>query len=215
MDTPKKRRREEILAFRNGVLDTALLLMEKEKDWNKVSVNAIAKIMRYTPPNIYHYFKNKSDIESSLLERGLQELNKLLSGIPQTAADPRDTLLEITRKYWDFAFQNEQLYQIAFMRSQSYADMNLVKNNIQIIIDVLKQINPALEDDKRAAYYTYQSFYALIHGYVSTRIINKSAIPDVNYFESMTEFLIKNFIDIVQTGKHLNPENYPTDIPNL
>ena len=209
MDTPKKRRKEEVLAFRNAVLDTALLLMQQERDWNKVSVNAIAKIMRYTPPNIYHYFKNKSDIESHLLERGLQKLNDLLNGISETYTDPKDTLLNIARKYWSFAFENEELYQIAFMRPQSYGDMNLVKNNIQIIMDVLKQINPVLEGDKRAAYYTYQSFYSILHGYVSTRIINKNAIPDTKYFEAMVEFLVKNFMELVQAGKHLNMESPP------
>ena len=204
MGTPKTRRKEEIKTFRRTVLDTALTLMKQEKDWNKVSINSIAKIMRYTPPNIYHYFKNKSDIEYSLLKRGLKYLNRILKETSNKPVAPQEVLIEIAHKYWNFAFENQQLYQIAFMQPQHYNDLNLVKDNIQIIIAIFKKLNPRLEKDKRAAYYAYQSFYYLIHGYVSIRIINKNVIPDVKYFESMIEILIQDFIKLVKNDQLFN-----------
>ena len=47
----KARRAEDIENFKRTVLDTAVQLMQDKKEWGLVSVNKIAKIMRYTPPN--------------------------------------------------------------------------------------------------------------------------------------------------------------------
>jgi len=65
----KLRRAEDIENFKSTVLDTAIVLMREQKDWGQVSINKIAKIMRYTPPNIYHYFKNKDDILFQLSQK--------------------------------------------------------------------------------------------------------------------------------------------------
>ncbi|MEM8886984.1 MAG: TetR/AcrR family transcriptional regulator, partial [Bacteroidota bacterium] len=70
MSLSKTRRKEDIEKFKKIVLDTAVQLMREKKEWGQVSVNKIANIMRYTPPNIYHYFENKDDILFHLCQRG-------------------------------------------------------------------------------------------------------------------------------------------------
>jgi len=191
----KIRREEEIENFKKAVLDTAIFLMREEKDWGMVSVNKIASIIRYTPPNIYHYFENKDDILFHLGVRGSQILGaKLKSVANKSYSDPHEKLFHVGLQFWDFSIKNEELYDLMFHVRQKKMDLNLVLNNIKTIQGVIKEVNPKIQTELDA-YKVFQGFHCLIHGFISIKMNNRIPISDHVYFKQLFEDSLKKFIE--------------------
>ncbi len=195
MSSAKVRRAEDIENFKNAVLDTAILLMREEHDWGMVSVNKIATILRYTPPNIYHYFENKDDILFQLGQRGLKILGAKLQHIAsQEFESKKIKLFQIGIQFWEFSIENEELYDLMYHTRQKKIDKGLLLGNIETIKKVIHEVNPSLEKNKDT-YKLHQGFHCLIHGFISLKINNRIPIDDHNYFKTLFEETLKNYIE--------------------
>lgn len=195
MSSAKVRRAEDIENFKKAVLDTALVLMGKEHDWGMVSVNKIATILRYTPPNIYHYFENKDDILFQLGQRGLKILGAKLQNIASQEFETKKIkLFKIGTQFWEFSLENEELYDLMYHTRQKKIDKGLLLGNIETIKKVIHEVNPALEKDEDV-YKIHQGFHCLIHGFISLKINNRIPIDDHNYFKTLFEETLKKYIE--------------------
>lgn len=190
----KVRREEDIDNFKNTVLDTAVLLMKKENDWGMVSVNKIATIMRYTPPNIYHYFENKDDILFQLGCRGSRILNSRFESISNNPIyTPRERLMQVGLEYLKFSEEHGELYDLMFHVKQKKLDKEFISKNITIIRNIIKSTNPKIETDE-AAYKIYQGLHCLLHGYISIKRNNRIPMGDDLYFNDLLKEALVKFI---------------------
>ncbi len=197
MKGSKVRREEDIDNFKNTVLDTAILLMKEENDWGMVSVNKIAVIMRYTPPNIYHYFKNKDDILFQLGCRGSSILNAGFESIANNLAyTPREKLMQIGLEYLKFSENHGELYDLMFHVKQKELDKELISKNITVIQNIIKSTNPEIKTDNEA-YKVYQGLHCLLHGYISIKRNNRIPMGDDAYFYTLLKEALVKFIEEV------------------
>lgn len=193
MKNPRQRREAEKEQFKETVLDTAVKLMKKENNWYAVSINKIAAQMGYTPPNIYHYFKNKEDIKFHLGVRGSLVIKEKLKKIElKTYQNPVDKLFDIAVQYREFAFENQELYDIMFHTRQERIKQDLVWENIKVVMKAVKEVDTSIdtEDDN---YKAYQTFFCLIHGFISIKF-NKRIPVNEKYFNEMFENALKKYI---------------------
>jgi len=125
MSLSKIRREEDIENFKRTVLDTAVQLMREKKEWGLVSVNKIANIIRYTPPNIYHYFKNKDDILFHLCQRGSTIIGTKLRTVDAgNFEDDREKLYQMGLQFWAFSVEHEELYDLMFHVRQKKLELD-------------------------------------------------------------------------------------------
>lgn len=194
MSPSKARRAEDIENFKTTVLDTAVLLMREEKEWGLVSVNKIAKIMRYTPPNIYHYFQNKDDILFQLCQRGSTIIGtKLRTVDAQNFEDDRAKLYQMGLQFWNFSIEHEELYDLMFHVRQKKLELDLILANIEIMKNTIKSINSTIDTDEEA-FQVYQGFHSLIHGFISIKINNRIPIGDHVSYQQLFEKTLKKYI---------------------
>jgi AcrR family transcriptional regulator len=197
MTVSKIRRKEDIENFKNTVLDTAIRLMHEENDWGMVSVNKIATIMRYTPPNIYHYFENKDDILFQLGCRGSRILNAKFEAVYSNMSySPREKLRQIGVAYLEFSEEHGELYDLMFHVKQKKLDKRLISKNIIIIQDIVKSVNPSIKTDDEA-YKIYQGLHCLLHGYISIKRNNRIPMGDDAYFNNLINEALRKFVEDV------------------
>jgi len=190
----KLRRAEDIEKFKSTVLDTAVLLMREKKEWGLVSVNKIANIMRYTPPNIYHYFKNKDDILFHLCQRGSTIIgNKLRHVNAQNFEYEREKLYQMGVQFWLFSEEHEELYNLMFHVRQKKLELDLILENIEILKTSIKATNSLIKTEEEA-FQVYQGFHSLIHGFISIRINNRIPIGDYVSYKELFEKSLKKHV---------------------
>ena len=193
----RSRREEEVDNFKTTVLDTAIVLMREEKDWGKVSVNKIASIMRYTPPNIYHYFQNKDDIQFQLGVRGSTIISQKLRSIQaKKFRDSREKLFQLGMQFWNFSVEHEELYDLMFHIRQKKLELELILANIKILEDTIREINPGIKTEEEA-YRVYQGLHSLIHGFISIRMNNRIPVENKVDYKQLFKDTMKKYIDQV------------------
>lgn len=194
VNASKARRAEDIENFKRKVLDTAVQLMSEKKEWGLVSVNKIANIMRYTPPNIYHYFKNKDDILFHLCQRGSTIIgNKFRTIAAQEFENDRERLYQMGLQFWDFSVEHEELYDLMFHIRQKQLELDLILKNINILKNTIKAINPNIKTSEDA-FQVYQGFHSLIHGFISIKLNNRIPIGDHTSYQQLFEKSLKKYI---------------------
>ncbi len=95
-----------------------------EDGYDKVSIRKIAERIAYSPGTIYNYFKNKDELFHAVHEMGFQLLFSELETVNQIE-DPRNRLIAMGEKYWNFALEHPDDYDLMFIIR---APMNAAEN---------------------------------------------------------------------------------------
>jgi AcrR family transcriptional regulator len=106
----KEREKEEM---RKLILEAAQKLF-LENGFEKVSIRNIADAIEYSPATIYLYFKDKNDLMYAIHNIGFQKLIEEFQPALSLAA-PFDRLVEMGRRYFRFAFENPELFDLMFI----------------------------------------------------------------------------------------------------
>ncbi|MDP5170789.1 MAG: TetR/AcrR family transcriptional regulator [Bacteroidia bacterium] len=177
LEAHKERRVNEIAALKVAILASARDMAKKE-GWTKVSIRKIAKEVQYTPPVIYEHFKNKEAILINLEEHGFRQLRYRLEEIAEKHAAPLPRLLAISEAYWEWAFDNRELYEVMFNLDGvrcSQPNTQALRESGQCVIETLKQIHlfsSGLEE-------LFFNWWALMHGHVS--LILSGQVPGMSH----------------------------------
>jgi len=99
-------KQEEI---KNLILKTAQEIVAKD-GINGLSIRKITNTIDYSPAIIYHYFKDKDEIISKLMEENYKKIINALSSVYFTKAEPEQKLKDSTRAYIEIALQMPQEY---------------------------------------------------------------------------------------------------------
>lgn len=99
--------------MRKLILEAAQKLF-LENSFEKVSIRNIADAIEYSPATIYLYYKDKNDLLYAIHNIGFQ---KMIAEFQPAfgVADPFDRLVEMGRRYFRFAFENPEFFDLMFI----------------------------------------------------------------------------------------------------
>lgn len=167
---------------RNNILDAACKIV-KEEGWQGLSLRKIADAIEYTAPIIYEYFANKEAILQELTKQGYLVLNKDLILAKQSKENPTEQLEAMWLAYWNFAFENKEMYQLMFGVEMTTCHM-VAFPEVQTPYDLFTETIIEVMGDKNAdedticqKYYTY---YSVVHGLISINLVGNGLPNDMN-----------------------------------
>ncbi|MET3125852.1 AcrR family transcriptional regulator [Arcicella rosea] len=167
---------------RNNILDAACKIV-KEEGWQGLSLRKIADAIEYTAPIIYEYFANKEAILQELTKQGYLVLNKDLISAKQSKENPTEQLEAMWLAYWNFAFENKEMYQLMFGVEMTTCHM-VAFPEVQTPYDLFTETIIEVMGDKNAdedticqKYYTY---YSVVHGLISINLVGNGLPNDMN-----------------------------------
>lgn len=99
--------------LRNAMLAAALSIAQKE-GWHALTIRKIADAIEYTAPIVYEHFENKEELIAEIIQNGYRSLFEKYRSVLDQPLEPKEILLEISMRHWDFAFENKILYQLMF-----------------------------------------------------------------------------------------------------
>ncbi|GAB3248274.1 hypothetical protein GCM10027347_04450 [Larkinella harenae] len=106
----KEREREEM---RKLILEAAQKLF-LENGFEKVSIRNIADAIEYSPATIYLYYKDKNELLYALHQIAFQKMvGEFQEALQRT--NPFERLVEMGRQYFQFAFENPELFDLMFI----------------------------------------------------------------------------------------------------
>lgn len=106
----KLRQRREV---RNGILAAAREIASS-RGWQSVTIRKIAERIEYSPPVIYEHFDSKDEILLELMRLGYAEQLGAVESARESASNPEEALVRMTRAWLDFAFRSPDLYQVMY-----------------------------------------------------------------------------------------------------
>lgn len=169
-------------ATRASILDAALHIV-KEEGWPALSMRKIADVIEYTVPVIYEYFANKEAILLELTRKGFIILTSDINAAKEKFDSPAGQLEAMWLAYWNFAFEEKQLYQLMYGVSCMCCEMekSLPESEVpaEIISEVIKDLMLPKIPKENEVCTRYYTFWSVIHGLISINIVNKAASDEV------------------------------------
>jgi AcrR family transcriptional regulator len=104
----RERAKEEL---RRNILLAARKIALAE-GWQSVTVRKIADQVEYSAGAIYEYFDSKEAILRAMMEQGFRQMLATLKNLRNEEPRSSDYLIALGRAYWQFAWQNPELYQV-------------------------------------------------------------------------------------------------------
>ncbi|HUC79353.1 MAG TPA: TetR/AcrR family transcriptional regulator [Flavisolibacter sp.] len=164
-----------------AILDTAWKLVKSE-GWQSLSIRKIADAIEYSVPVIYDHFKNKEAILFEFAKEGFQLLTAKICKAKETCTNPEDQIRALADAYWDFAFRNQEHYQLMFSLGMAGCEMvSDMPEKAAFRNQLLEPIHSLLENREGAAVnpcLKYHSLWSVMHGLVSIKMMNNSDVSD-------------------------------------
>ncbi|TJZ51788.1 TetR/AcrR family transcriptional regulator [Sphingobacterium olei] len=161
---------------RNKILDASLQIV-KEEGWQALSMRKIADIIEYTAPMIYEYFANKEAILTELANQGYLLLAKKVKNAKDETTDLEKQLEAMWFSYWDFAFEERELYQLMFGVGTACCGLEktytCVESHGKIISDVIREVMKDQQPSEELVCRKYFTYWSVIHGLISINLVNQ------------------------------------------
>jgi len=162
----------------------AALDIVKEEGWQAMSMRKIADKIEYTAPIIYEYFANKDAILTELTRKGYCILTQKLTEAKSQHEQPEQQLEAMWLAYWNFAFEEKQLYQLMFgvemnccVFQNTCPDLQAPANMIrEVIANILDTDEPSEEWIARK----YYTFWSVVHGLISINLVRNETSDELN-----------------------------------
>jgi AcrR family transcriptional regulator len=98
---------------RESILEAAWRLVNEE-GWQSLSIRKIADAIEYSAPVVYDHFENKEAILFEFNKLGFKLLGDKIKEAKDQHTSATEQLEAMAYAYWDFAFQNQEYYQVMF-----------------------------------------------------------------------------------------------------
>jgi AcrR family transcriptional regulator len=197
-----ERRQSEIDALRKKIIDAASDILVKE-GYDSLSIRKIANKIEYSPGIIYHYFKDKADIITSVAEEGYGRILKSLSELPIDLENPDKSIEHTFRAYINLMLGAPQQFRAVLMNDiEGIQDkVNILKEGVskerKSLQGLCELIELGIEKGKFRELdveLTAQIIWTSTHGLLSRLILEK----DVTVKQQ--ERLINHHFDILING---------------
>jgi Transcriptional regulator len=140
-----ERKQRDKEANRQKILDAARKIAATE-GWTAVTIRKIATEIEYTPPIVYEHFENKDDLLQEIIKSGFRDLHLNFTEERKWETDPRALILKLSLNHWDFAFQNQELYQLMFSLERPVHDQEMLARFFEIK-ELFVQLTGKQEDE--------------------------------------------------------------------
>jgi AcrR family transcriptional regulator len=174
----KLRHKQDVRA---SILQAAWQLVEQE-GWSALSIRKIADAIEYSIPVIYSHFENKDAILLEFSREGFRRLATQLQTAKEEHENPGQQLMAMAQAYWDFAFGNQEYYQLMFGLGipacdtvKKVAEMKLFSD---VIIPVLQKAVAASSHPETSHMLKFHTYWSILHGLVSIQMIGKNNADD-------------------------------------
>jgi len=161
---------------RINILEASLQIV-KEEGWHALSMRKIADIIEYTAPMIYEYFANKEAILNELAKQGHRLLAKRVLQAKADASSLEEQLEAMWFSYWNFAFEERELYQLMFGIGTACCNGEKSEKGRptfgDMIADVIREIMVAQDPSEELVCRKYFTYWSVIHGLISINLVNK------------------------------------------
>ncbi|MBS4539510.1 TetR/AcrR family transcriptional regulator [Clostridium sp. D2Q-11] len=191
----KNEKRELILKAANEII--------KEEGIEKVSIRKIAKKIEYSPPIVYHYFKNKEDIINQLMIKGYGKILKSISIEDKSMMNPEDRLRKTIKKYIYSSLENSEEYKNLLLSDSTnilehtsilYKGVSQDRKAMEMLVDVLKKIYIGKNIQSKELELVAQSIWVSMFGLIIRLIIEK----DIG--EDQRKRLIDSHVEFIMNG---------------
>ena len=169
---------------RINILEASLQIV-KEEGWQSLSMRKIADVIEYTAPIIYEYFANKEAILLELTRKGYLILSRDLQEALGKHRLPAKQLEAMWLAYWNFAFDNKELYQLMFGVEMNCC-CDLVEtlpeseNPSTLFSEVIVELMDIENPSKDLICLKYYTFWSVVHGLISINILRRGYSDEVN-----------------------------------
>ncbi|MCB1308095.1 MAG: TetR/AcrR family transcriptional regulator [Leptospiraceae bacterium] len=122
-----ERKEREKAERRRSILDAARELI-REKTYEEITMEELARRLELSRATLYLYFRNKSEIYTTLLAEGMQELEKgYRQVLSRGIEDPLEKLMGMAYVFFEF-----------YSRSHSYFDL-IVTKRAELLKDISEE----------------------------------------------------------------------------
>lgn len=170
----RQRQKEEV---RKDIITTAWDMVRKD-GWQALSIRKIAEAIEYSVPVIYDHFENK---EAILIEFGKKGFRKLADRLEEARDEHKDPAIQIKAMadaYWEFAMNNQQLYQLMFGIGMACCESNRCNSEYERFTEVMMEpIEAVLNRNNRtdvSACLKYHTLWSVMHGMISIKMNGNS-----------------------------------------
>jgi AcrR family transcriptional regulator len=168
---------------RTNILDAAHAIV-KEEGWQALSMRKIADRIEYTAPIIYEYFENKEAILLELTKIGFLKLADKMKEARSLHQDLPGQLEAIWLAYWNFAFDEQEYYQLMFGIQMNCCLMDDILPTGSTPYDIAAGPIAALmgiaDPDSDLVCTKYYTYWSIVHGLVSINIVRKGGSDEMN-----------------------------------
>ena len=109
-----ERRQVEKEVIRKKIIDAASEILVKE-GYENLSIRKIASKIEYYPGIIYHYFKDKAEIITFVVEEGYERILKNISKVPVDIENPDKAIVNGLRSYMELMLETPQQFRAILM----------------------------------------------------------------------------------------------------
>lgn len=197
-----ERKEREKIELRQSILQAAKDLFVAN-GYDKVSIRNIAERVEYSPATIYLYFKDKDDILLAVHDDAFRKLFVTFEPLREIE-NPLDRLREMGRTYLQFAFENQDLYDLMFIMrepmnaicrdeeewEEGFNSYYLLRNTIQEAVD-----KKLLRNDN-VDIMTVTTF-AQVHGLASLHIRGRFKMLPTEAVESIIHQAVEYVISLM------------------
>jgi len=167
----KERRDRERAAVRERIIEAAEHIAA-DKDWDAVTIRAVAAAIEYSPALIYEDFKNKDEILLALMRQGFERLHEVLAKVAEATQTPTAAVEGLGLAYWAFALESPTLYQlmhglrgVAFGTIQTPPEARACFEDLRV--PIARLMTAAGTHEYRDSEEQAELYWAFLHGLVS------------------------------------------------
>jgi AcrR family transcriptional regulator len=200
--TPKDRKERDKEGLKKKILDAAAAILIKD-GYERLSIRKIAAKIEYTSGIIYHYFQDKREIISTIVDQGYRKILAVLGQTKMDGSDPVKSLKNMMHRYIDLMLENREMFRAIIMNdiegmeeklyilsegiTQKRESLQLIARLISMGIDrgLFRKLNLEL---------TAQILWTATHGLISRLVIEQNVPPE------QRERLIDQNFDILWNG---------------
>jgi len=198
----KERRQTEIGVIRKKIINAASEILASE-GYEKLSIRKIADKIEYSPGIIYHYFKDKSEIVTCVVEEGYGNILTRVNEIPLNVDNPEETMKKRLRAYIDLMLEMPQQFRAILMNDIEAIQekVNMLEEGISKKRNSIAALCNLIDEGIRKGKFreidtelTAQIIWTSTHGLISRLIIEK------NISLEQRERLINHHFEILING---------------
>jgi len=132
-----ERRKLEKEIIRKNIIDTASEILVEE-GYENLSIRKIANKIEYSPGIIYHYFKDKSEIVTFVVQQGYGRILRSINEVPVDTENPEKTIEQGLRKYIELMLQYPEQFRTVLM------------NDIKSIQEKVNMLHEGVSKDRKS-----------------------------------------------------------------